>query len=788
MKIKNVLASLFIFFIVVLFFYKTILHGLVPFPSDLLIAEYNPWKTYSYLGYNPGSFPNKAQYFDVLRQLYPWKTFVLSSIKSGSIPLWNPYNFSGTPLFANFQSAVLYPLNFVYFLLPQIYAWSLLVFLQPLLVGIFSYFFFRKIKISFEASLFSAITFAFCSFSAVWLGYNTIGQVTLWLPLILLGIENLKEKYSIQWSLVLIFSLVSSLLGGHPQLFVYTFIFSLIYLLFSVKAKKQKIQVIFLFLISLGIGGVQLVPGGELIFNAARSPHTIDFFFHKILIQWWQLIMLFIPDIFGNPATRSYTLPDTYVGDVMYLGIIPLFFIPLALTIKKNFHKTFFLNSSVVLLLLLTLNPLSWIFYQIPIPFIGGSGANFLAFLFLFSLSALCGFGFDLWKSGQLTSQFLMRYVLKCTIFAVILSGIILIVSHQTSLHQYFVSTNKQIAYFLAFVGLTSVILLITNKKKNFIYVGIIILLILQTGDLFRFFQKFNPFVPKETVYPKAAIAEFLKDREGINRYWGYGNAYIEANFDTELGLNSVSGYDPLYPKRYGEFILSALHGTIGTAFTDQNRSDAVLPMGNSPKEFMDNPYRLKILNILGIKYILDRVENGSTPVTFPPSQFPQVYNQDGWIVYENKNALPRIFLTPDYKVFKTNAEFEKNFFSLPDTTILLEKNISVSLGADLNSSVKVISYKPNKIVLQTNSKTNQLLFLSDTYFPGWKATIDNVGAEILRTDYAFRSVVVPAGVHTIIYTYEPESFRFGVILSIVSICALFVLLLSQKVYNRSRK
>ncbi len=43
------------------FFYKTIVFRLVPFPADLLVAEYNPWKTYSYLGYVPGSFPNRAQ-------------------------------------------------------------------------------------------------------------------------------------------------------------------------------------------------------------------------------------------------------------------------------------------------------------------------------------------------------------------------------------------------------------------------------------------------------------------------------------------------------------------------------------------------------------------------------------------------------------------------------------------------------------------------------------------------------------------------------------------------------
>src|SRR3989344_3655161 len=152
---------LILFFVTAIFFYKTFLHGLVSFPGDLLIAEYNPWKTYSYLGYNPGSFPNKAQYFDVIRQLYPWKTFTLGLLKSGQFPLWNPYNFSGSPLFANSQSAVLYPLSIFYFLLPQVIAWSLLVVLQPLLAGLFTYLYSRQIRIGRRASIFAATTYSY---------------------------------------------------------------------------------------------------------------------------------------------------------------------------------------------------------------------------------------------------------------------------------------------------------------------------------------------------------------------------------------------------------------------------------------------------------------------------------------------------------------------------------------------------------------------------------------------------------------------------------------------------
>ena len=80
------------------FFYKSIFSGRIPFPGDLLISEYQPWRSSSFLGYVPGSYPSKFQYSDTVRQLYPWKMLAVDMMKRGDLPLWNPHNFSGSPL------------------------------------------------------------------------------------------------------------------------------------------------------------------------------------------------------------------------------------------------------------------------------------------------------------------------------------------------------------------------------------------------------------------------------------------------------------------------------------------------------------------------------------------------------------------------------------------------------------------------------------------------------------------------------------------------------------------
>ena len=140
-KIFFYLPFFFLIAVTLLFFNNSFLKGLLPFPGDLLLAEYNPWRQDSYFGFAPGAIPSKGQAFDVLRQLYPWRKLVIEAFQQGNWPLWNPYNFSGAPLLANFQSAAFYPLNLFYFVFNNFnLIWGFQVILQPFLASLFTFF------------------------------------------------------------------------------------------------------------------------------------------------------------------------------------------------------------------------------------------------------------------------------------------------------------------------------------------------------------------------------------------------------------------------------------------------------------------------------------------------------------------------------------------------------------------------------------------------------------------------------------------------------------------------
>lgn len=805
MKLKQAIIP-FLFFvgIAVLFFYKTFLFGQIPFPGDLLIAEYSPWKFYSYLGYTPGSYPNKAQYFDVIRQLYPWKTLSIDQIKNGHIPLWNPYNFSGSPLFANIQSAVFYPLNTLYFIFPQIVSWSILVFLQPLLASFFTYLYAREIGIRKLGSFLSAIAYGYSLFMSVFLEYNTIGHTILWLPLSLYASELMLERATF-WSIVLfIGSIVFAFFSGHLQIFGFAIIFVFFYFVFRLFNQEWKMRVklyklaIFILgsLISFGICSIQLLPTLELIQNSARVPQSYQFLVDKLLMQPGQLILILSPDFFGNPATRNYLIRDTYPGNALYVGLVPF---GLALSsvflVKRNRYVKFFLLSSFILLLFFIRTPLSELFYQFQIPFLStGSPTNAL-FLLSFSLSILSGLGIESLRDVQKKKLYLVPMILL-SIFTFF--WLMLPILHSSISFKNFLYSN--------FILIIFVVLFIFSyrfKGKNNIIS--VLFLFITFIDLFYFFQKFNPFVKKELVFPSAEIFSNLDQKNGVNRFWGYGFASVDPNLSTQYQLFSPDGYDPLYPKKYGEFIQASVDGKVKTEFTGKTRSDAVVTPGFGEKDFASNFYRLRILDVLGVKYILDRVENGSTEKTFPKDRFKLIYEKDGWKIFENLQAAPRLFLASEYKVFKNTDEFEKVFFSKefdPSKTVLLEeipRGVSPLHLNDLNlpagkaghlSSVELLSYESNKVMVKVITSNPKLLFLSDTYFPGWKAFVDGNEATIYRANYAFRSVAVPTGKHTVVFNYFPESFSKGVKVSIISLIlfVLFAIWVSKDSFQYERK
>lgn len=151
------------------------------------------------------------------------------------------------------------------------------------------------------------------------------------------------------------------------------------------------------------------------------------------------------------------------------------------------------------------------------------------------------------------------------------------------------------------------------------------------------------------------------------------------------------------------------------------------------------------------------------------------IFNDEKYRVYEYTESFSRVFLASSYKVVTEDSAiistlFDSDFDSR--NTLLLEEQ-PIEDPVPGTGSATIVSYKPTTVRIQTNTDAPKLLFFSDVYDPGWHATIDGVKTKLYRADYDFRAVSVPAGEHTVNFTYFPDKLKYGFILSGFALMAL---------------
>jgi hypothetical protein len=88
-------------------------------------------------------------------------------------------------------------------------------------------------------------------------------------------------------------------------------------------------------------------------------------------------------------------------------------------------------------------------------------------------------------------------------------------------------------------------------------------------------------------------------------------------------------------------------------------------------------------------------------------------------------------------------------------------------LPAETDGSVRLSAYRADEVELEATLRTPALVVLTDTFYPGWEATVDGVPAPIVRANYFARGVFAPAGAQRITFRYRPWSYRFGLLMSL---------------------
>ncbi|MDC7993672.1 YfhO family protein [Altibacter sp. HG106] len=171
------------------------------------------------------------------------------------------------------------------------------------------------------------------------------------------------------------------------------------------------------------------------------------------------------------------------------------------------------------------------------------------------------------------------------------------------------------------------------------------------------------------------------------------------------------------------------------------------------------------ILNMMNVRYIITQNQNGG-----PVAQRNPYANGNAWFV---ENA-----------IIAANADEEIRRLDSLDTkqTAVVHQSFESMLperfiAPDSTASIELTSYLPNKLVYETKADSPQMAVFSEVFYPhGWKVTIDGKPTDYYRANYALRAMTIPAGVHQVVFTFEPEVIQTGSTISLVS-TLLFVLI-----------
>lgn len=785
-KIWPYLAILLFVFV---FFWKFFLKGLIPLPADITVGMYYPWLDYKW-GYQVGVPVKNPVLSDVVSQIFPYRTYALGLLKQGQLPFWNPLMFAGFPLLANTQIAIFNPTNILFFFLPVAKAWGLQIALQPLLAAVFTYIFLRFLKLTKLSSLLGGLTYAFSGFLIIWLEWGVHSFAVCFFPILLYLTARFYEEKKIHFGVFFSLFLALQIFSGYPQILIYSNLALVLFI--ALKYKIWCNQTLFwagFVLLGVGLAGVQLFPTFELYLVSQRLAESIadDIAF----LPWRNIITFFAPDFFGNHSTMNFWGMGNYTNSAGYSGIVTLFLAIIGVnSFRKNKNILFFITLLVISLLFAFPTPLAVFIRQLKFIGLGALSATRILFLTNFSLACLASFGLDrLLKENDKTFY-------RAVYLPLVVVGSVLIacfISREMFIFQ--VRANPLLSSALSVwinnlsVGIRNLIIPLSMiifcflflvvrkcKVKFFQKTGLFLLFFTSIFELFRFGWKYTPFTDKSLIFPSTPVIDFLKGQKGVFRVEG-GDA-VPMNMLMPYGLESLSAYDPVYSLRMAQFLSFADGGLISRPKSRYGKIDT-----------FDSP----LIDLANICYVLsvkrdqqDKPDSsGFLGRQFRLKKLEPVFKDKTVVVLKNKDCFPRVWLSRNYLVEKTPeglaGKMTDKSINLREI-VFIEKEPKVKLTngkMDENEFVRWLSQSPNKQELDVSIVKPAILFISDSYYPGWRAFVDGRQAEIYRADFVFRAIFVPEGRHKIVFEYKPRIFLYGVLTSLFSLpiwCCLLIL------------
>lgn len=693
---------------------------------------------------------------DVASYYYFLKSYAIDRLSHLSFPLWNAYYYSGHPFLANPDNFVFYPFSILFLIFDLPFAFTANTLFHIVLAGYGAYLFVNKITCSKLSGICSAIVFGFNSYMIhrIFAGHINYIQAAALFPWIMYFLEIACSTLKFKYFLLLGFAYSFLLLSGVPQTAFYISLTMIVYFIFSAFLDKQengklRFRKVYYFVSAIFLGvllsAVQLLPSIEFMSLSDRAISTYSFSTHYSFPPILLLSGIF-PHILPVVVKDSWWEFSTYVGiSTIVLSFFSFFY-------WKNNKFTIIFVSLAILSITAMLGSYTPI-YKFYYSFIPGFGffrmparANIVL---IFSFAVLSGIG--------LKALFTVKYLMQKRVSMALIAVLFFLITIYTKNLFPKGSWHHIIVGNLLFLFLPLLLYwLCTYIPEKYYGVAKILVICFMFLDLFVNLKGSIPIINKEKIKQKNVIEEIVLQTPGLFRVaipqGGIRGMYYKY-FD-------VNGYQPIVIGKYYDF----MHKMSDLPAPKRPRVTLRSEIFDQPREFLG-----KLFNV---KYYYDRKSR-------------KLVRQDH---FERAFWVNHVQIEPD---------LEKQLSILKSGQIDLSKTALVKRQPGFVSSLrnapaaeeeylKFINYKNEMIEIESNSYQDRYLILSELFYPGWKATIDNHEVEVVQANYLLRSVAIPRGVHTIKFTYKPNSFYYGLFISILSLLISTVLFLWLSVKRKN--
>ena len=724
----------------------------------------HPWRD---VGAGPLDLYTVSPQVDQANYVHPRQVFLDRVLEEDHrVPLWNPMTFGGHPFFAESGSRLAYPpLLQLSVLFDASWTHDLYVMLHLFVAGVAAFALMRTFGVGLGGALLTGVAWAFCSYTLGWVMLEMIAAPSALLPIGLLCVRRWYDRRS--WATLLAGAFVLGLLflGTTVEfaLFCFLCVGGYAAALAIVRVVREwryltpvgRVAVLaapaVLVIAALAVATVALLPFLDLASSsdrASRSPFARES--TSVPVRLFRHVLTPPPvpgDVFGAVGIL--------VAGQVFVGTATAILAAVGLFLRRPGSA---LGRALVIVLFL---------------FTAGTPVTWLALLAIPRLSALNGFGraLFLWDLGL-----------------AVLGGL----------------------------GLDALLRLLrargagaanapARRAWTVLAGSVAALCIVVTGvQLLAYGRRVNPPLQEREaadLYPSTPAVEATRSALGPTR--GRGRVIpvshsphlpvMHGATSMAVDLPSAGGYEPVLPATVTKLARVIAGEPVESALSK-------LTPGTFLARFPSNTVRTDLLGRAGITAVMGSPDLVGDPTWGPAALaargLRQTYAGPDATVYEVLGRPPRASVVTDAIWAKSSPEALRRFVS-PSfdgrRQVILEGEPSrqpppsMSAPESEATGVEWREDRPDEIRLAVTAQAPGWLVLLDGWGPGWKATVNGRATDVIRANYNFRAVAVPAGSSTVAFSYRPTSVVVGTWVSVLSTALIGCVLILERVWRARR-